>query len=249
MVGELAERVSELLGRPVHVAFVDVLGPTPEEVLRALPADRPVTVVPAFLASGYHVRVDLPAHVAASGHPAVTVTDAARPVPEHGAGAGTAARRMRLAARRLGGHGGGGHVGCACAVRSAADGGDVVGGDRRPGRAGLRGYRRATGRRRGGRTAATRRKAGRGGVIPVGGRAVSRSTAQQRSRSRCRSARRPSGDGAVDRQPVQARPGTAARVVRRRRTCGRPPRWNRCAASTPSPAGRRLGRRQDRNGP
>jgi sirohydrochlorin ferrochelatase len=75
MVGELARRVSELLALPVHVAFVDVLGPTPEEVLRALPADEPVTVVPAFLASGYHVRVDLPAHVAASGHPDVTVTD------------------------------------------------------------------------------------------------------------------------------------------------------------------------------
>jgi sirohydrochlorin ferrochelatase len=74
MVGQLAERVSGLLRRPVHVAFVDVLGPTPSEVLRRLPADRPVTVVPAFLASGYHVRVDLPAHVAASGHGAVTVT-------------------------------------------------------------------------------------------------------------------------------------------------------------------------------
>jgi len=75
MIGQLAERVTEQLDRPVHVAFVDVVGPTPEEVLRALPADRPVTVVPAFLASGYHVRVDLPAHVAASGHPAVIVTD------------------------------------------------------------------------------------------------------------------------------------------------------------------------------
>ncbi len=75
MVGELARRVSGLLGLPVHVAFVDVLGPTPQEVLRALPADEPVTVVPAFLAGGYHVRVDLPAHVAASGHRTVTVTD------------------------------------------------------------------------------------------------------------------------------------------------------------------------------
>jgi sirohydrochlorin ferrochelatase len=74
MVTRLADRVSEHLDRPVHVAFVDVLGPTPDEVLRTLPADRPVTVVPAFLASGYHVRVDLPAHVAASGHQAVTVT-------------------------------------------------------------------------------------------------------------------------------------------------------------------------------
>jgi sirohydrochlorin ferrochelatase len=74
MIGDLAERVSALLGRQVHVAFVDVLGPTPCEVLSALPTNRPVTVVPAFLAGGYHVRVDLPAHVAASGHPAVTVT-------------------------------------------------------------------------------------------------------------------------------------------------------------------------------
>jgi sirohydrochlorin ferrochelatase len=75
MVGELADRVSVLVDRRVHVAFVDVLGPTPQEVLRALPAERPVTVVPAFLASGYHVRVDLPAHVVASGHRSVTVTD------------------------------------------------------------------------------------------------------------------------------------------------------------------------------
>lgn len=74
MVGRLAERVSRLVHRPVHVAFVDVLGPTPSDVLAALPQNRPVTVVPAFLASGYHVRVDLPAHVAASGHRAVTVT-------------------------------------------------------------------------------------------------------------------------------------------------------------------------------
>ena len=81
MVGELAQRVSELLGLRVHVAFVDVLGPTPEEVLRALPADRRVTVVPAFLASGYHVRVDLPAHVTASGHQAVTITDPLGPCP------------------------------------------------------------------------------------------------------------------------------------------------------------------------
>ena len=74
MIGDLAQRVSEQLDRQVHVAFVDVLGPTPREVLSALPADQPVTVVPAFLASGYHVRVDLPDHVVASGHQAVTVT-------------------------------------------------------------------------------------------------------------------------------------------------------------------------------
>ena len=81
MVGDLAARVSEVLDRHIHVAFVDVLGPTPQEVLSTLPSDRPVTVVPAFLACGYHVRVDLPAHVTASDHPAVTVTAALGPCP------------------------------------------------------------------------------------------------------------------------------------------------------------------------
>ncbi|MGN7778620.1 sirohydrochlorin chelatase [Mycolicibacterium sp. 22603] len=74
MIGQLADRVSELLDRRVHVAFVDVLGPTPSEVLDRLPADRPAVLVPAFLAGGYHVRADVPAHVEASTHPAVTVT-------------------------------------------------------------------------------------------------------------------------------------------------------------------------------
>ncbi|MDV3126082.1 sirohydrochlorin chelatase [Mycobacterium sp. 21AC1] len=74
MIGDLADRVAARLGRAVHVSFVDVLGPSPSEVLAGLPADRPVVLVPAFLAGGYHVRVDVPAQVAASGHPAVTVT-------------------------------------------------------------------------------------------------------------------------------------------------------------------------------
>lgn len=74
MIGELASRVSAVLDREVHVAFVDVLGPTPREVLDSLPADEPAVVVPAFLAGGYHVRVDVPAHVAASRHRRVTVT-------------------------------------------------------------------------------------------------------------------------------------------------------------------------------
>ena len=79
MVGQLAERVSALLDRPVHVAFVDVLGPAPDQVLGALPPDRPVTVVPAFLSNGYHVRVDLPAFVAASERDDVTVTPSLGP--------------------------------------------------------------------------------------------------------------------------------------------------------------------------
>ncbi|BDB40090.1 MULTISPECIES: sirohydrochlorin chelatase [Mycobacterium] len=80
MVGDLAARVSRLLPRTVQVAFVDVLGPTPSEVLSQLPDDgQPAIVVPAFLSRGYHVRTDLPAHVAASGHPDVRVAPALGP--------------------------------------------------------------------------------------------------------------------------------------------------------------------------
>ncbi|MGZ5392796.1 MAG: sirohydrochlorin chelatase [Mycobacterium sp.] len=80
MVGSLAERVAAVLGSPVHVAFVDVLGPTPAEVLRELTG--PAVVVPAFLSRGYHVNTDIPAHVAASGHSDVTVADALGPNPQ-----------------------------------------------------------------------------------------------------------------------------------------------------------------------
>lgn len=83
MIADLAARVSALLDRTVQVAFVDVLGPTPTEVLsRAAAGGRPAVVVPAFLARGYHVRTDLPAHVAASGHPDVIVTPALGPSEE-----------------------------------------------------------------------------------------------------------------------------------------------------------------------
>ena len=80
LIGELAERVSSDLAAPVHVAFVDVLGPSPSEVLRTLGG--PVVLVPAFLARGYHVRHDLPAHVAASGRPDVTIADTLGPGPQ-----------------------------------------------------------------------------------------------------------------------------------------------------------------------
>jgi sirohydrochlorin ferrochelatase len=80
MVGDLAQRVSATLGQPVRVSFVDVLGPTPSAVLASMPG--PTTVVPAFLSRGYHVTTDIPAHVAASGHPDVTVTEALGPGPQ-----------------------------------------------------------------------------------------------------------------------------------------------------------------------
>ena len=74
MIGDLAEQVSGLLDRRVHTAFVDVLGPTPAEVLSGLPV-----VVPAFLSSGYHVHKDIPEGIAESRHPDVTVTPALGP--------------------------------------------------------------------------------------------------------------------------------------------------------------------------
>lgn len=81
MVGDLAQQVSSALAQRVQVAFVDVLGPTPTEALASLD-DRPVVIVPAFLSRGYHVGADIPAHVAASGHADVTVTDALGPGPQ-----------------------------------------------------------------------------------------------------------------------------------------------------------------------
>ncbi|WP_442790872.1 sirohydrochlorin chelatase [Nocardia sp. NBC_01327] len=76
----------------VRTAFVDVLGPSPAEVLRDVEGV-PAVVVPAFLASGYHVYQDVPREVAASAHAAVAVTRAMGPDP-----ALAAVMRMRLRA-------------------------------------------------------------------------------------------------------------------------------------------------------
>jgi sirohydrochlorin ferrochelatase len=81
MIGDLAQQVSTSLGQTVHVSFVDVLGPTPSEVLTGLSGEA-VTLVPAFLSRGYHVTSDIPTHVDASGHPDVTVTEPLGPGPQ-----------------------------------------------------------------------------------------------------------------------------------------------------------------------
>lgn len=81
MVGDIAARVATSLDRPVRVAFVDVVGPTPSEVLSDM-RSTPAVVVPAFLSRGYHVRTDIPDHVAASGHHDVTVAPALGPCPQ-----------------------------------------------------------------------------------------------------------------------------------------------------------------------
>ncbi|WP_328355731.1 sirohydrochlorin chelatase [Mycobacterium sp. NBC_00419] len=77
----ISEIAADLAGRvgPVLTAFVDVLGPNPRELLATVAG--PVTVVPAFLASGYHVNTDLPARVRESGHPAARITPALGPDP------------------------------------------------------------------------------------------------------------------------------------------------------------------------
>jgi sirohydrochlorin ferrochelatase len=81
LIGDLAAQVSSALHRPVRVAFVDVLGPTPSELLSAT-QDQPTVLVPAFLARGYHVSSDIPEHVTASGHSDVIVTRAVGPDPQ-----------------------------------------------------------------------------------------------------------------------------------------------------------------------
>jgi sirohydrochlorin ferrochelatase len=63
-VRALARLVAERLpGVAVRVAFADVRQPDVTTVLRQT---GPAVVVPAFLAAGYHVRVDIPAQVRAS---------------------------------------------------------------------------------------------------------------------------------------------------------------------------------------
>ncbi|MGE5696368.1 MAG: sirohydrochlorin chelatase [Candidatus Sericytochromatia bacterium] len=76
MIHDLSDAVALRTG-PLRTAFVDVLGPNPAEVLAA--SDEPAVVVPAFLASGYHVHADLPGRIAESGHADVSVTSALGP--------------------------------------------------------------------------------------------------------------------------------------------------------------------------
>ncbi|SDT71603.1 sirohydrochlorin chelatase [Jiangella sp. DSM 45060] len=56
-----------LPGVDVRVAYVDVIEPTLSSVLAGVPAGERPVVVPMFLASGYHVRVDVPEAVTADG--------------------------------------------------------------------------------------------------------------------------------------------------------------------------------------
>lgn len=79
--GALLTRVRSLLpGSHVRLAWAGVARPQLADLLPKLPAG-PVVVVPAFLASGFHVRRDVPEQLAALGRPDVVVTDPLGPDP------------------------------------------------------------------------------------------------------------------------------------------------------------------------
>ncbi len=67
-VEALADLVREWVP-DVRVAYADVHQPDVTTVLREI--DGPAVVVPAFLAAGYHVLIDIPEQVRAAGTPAV----------------------------------------------------------------------------------------------------------------------------------------------------------------------------------
>lgn len=82
VIEELADGVRAALpGIPVRVAYADVRSPNVTDVLSEHLSERAV-VIPAFLAAGYHVRVDIPKQIAESGHPDVVYAESFGPAPE-----------------------------------------------------------------------------------------------------------------------------------------------------------------------
>ncbi|WP_431928384.1 sirohydrochlorin chelatase [Amycolatopsis tucumanensis] len=81
VIEELAERVRAETPVPVRVAYADVRQPDVTTVLDSVRGYQAI-VVPAFLAAGYHVRTDIPAQIAASGHRNVLLADPFGPAPE-----------------------------------------------------------------------------------------------------------------------------------------------------------------------
>ncbi|MCI2417253.1 sirohydrochlorin chelatase [Saccharopolyspora sp. K220] len=80
VIERIADATAARLRVPVHIAYVDVIGPTVEDALREI--DGPLVALPAFLAAGYHVRTDLPEQIAASGRDDVAVCAPLGPAPE-----------------------------------------------------------------------------------------------------------------------------------------------------------------------
>jgi len=93
----VAAQVRAHTGVRVEACYADVRRPTPAEALAGLPG--PVVVVPMFLAAGYHVRVDVPAQIAATGRADVLLAETFGPDPVLVA---AAASRLRAAGMRDG---------------------------------------------------------------------------------------------------------------------------------------------------
>ncbi len=93
----VAEQVRALVDGRVEACYADVRRPTPAEALAGMPG--PVVAVPMFLAAGYHVRVDVPAQLAATGRADVRLAETFGPDP---ALVGAAASRLRAAGMRRG---------------------------------------------------------------------------------------------------------------------------------------------------
>ncbi|WP_017586551.1 sirohydrochlorin chelatase [Nocardiopsis ganjiahuensis] len=93
----LALRVAEVTHRPTRLAFADVTRPTVTEVAATTPG--PLVVVPAFLATGYHVRTDIPHQLALAGRADAVITPA---LGEHPALMSTALRRLTQAGYQSG---------------------------------------------------------------------------------------------------------------------------------------------------
>ncbi|WP_186355856.1 sirohydrochlorin chelatase [Streptomonospora sp. PA3] len=70
----LAADVAGLTGARVGLGFADVCAPDVGEAAAAI--EGPVVVVPAFLAAGYHVRVDIPAQLERAGRGDAVVAEA-----------------------------------------------------------------------------------------------------------------------------------------------------------------------------
>jgi sirohydrochlorin ferrochelatase len=75
----VAAQAATALGVRVSPCFVDVRRPSPADALAELAG--PCVVVPMFLAAGYHVRVDVPAQLAATGRRDVLLGQAFGPDP------------------------------------------------------------------------------------------------------------------------------------------------------------------------
>ena len=75
----VAARARQALRLRVAVAYVDVRRPTPADAVAEL--SRPCVAVPMFLAAGYHVRVDVPEQLRATGREDVLVAEAFGPDP------------------------------------------------------------------------------------------------------------------------------------------------------------------------